>query len=170
MSSSSGSVAASTSAPLSAQTSESSANTAQSSVRKSNSLWNQYMTSTGWFAPLIPPESPSELAEKQRRRDEKIAQEKLRSVHTWRPSSQDAVTAAQPKRPTFRQRMSSAVELKWWPTNNARPTEADVDETEEDLQRPTSRNSASHIAQRAPANNDYDNPIEHEDGQNLQMR
>lgn len=47
MSSSSGSVAASTSAPLSAQTSESSANTAQSSVRKSNSLWNQYMTSTG---------------------------------------------------------------------------------------------------------------------------
>ena len=102
---------------------------------RGNTIWDQWMTSTGellsmrqssrcrltlvgsgWFAPLVPPEDPAKLAEKERKAEEQRRIEKERSVHSWRPSQDEASTSTSPvkkgvTRPSLMKRLSSAVEL-----------------------------------------------------------
>lgn len=82
----------------------------------------------------------SGLSERAKQEQERRRQEKLESVHRWRPSQdnntspqkQKAASSGQPTRPSMMKRLSSAVELKWW---SGTPPEAEEVEEEEDLQK-----------------------------------
>lgn len=89
--------------------------------------------------------------EREKQEQARLRQEKLESVHRWRPSQdnptspqkQQRGSSAHPSRPNLMKRLSSAVELKWWSGDAATRTEEDEDEQEEDLQKPKRISRAS---------------------------